>query len=396
MAVKACFIGGARYSDPLDATSEKKFRAIKSLGRFFVIGFSQDLRIRRYTEHARFYLLPQVPWPILRYVELFLFGQILLFYLIVRNRIDVVVAQSPYEGFVAALAIKFAGWFGYRTRLVVEIHGDFEKSLFLQRDIQFPRLYRFVMNRFASYSIQQADRVRVISNSTREQIERLAPEKTIVQFPAWTDIETFFQTGKTIEDYAQTILYAGVLTPLKGVHHLLTAFALTAGEFPSVQLSIIGKHENASYAAALHKQVKKLGLEARVRFMGAMPQSELASWMANSSVLVLPSMSEGLGRVIIEAMATGTPVIGSRVGGISEIVEDGVRGFLVPPGDENALAEKLRWILSNPDKSSEMGRSGRAFVERFFSTENYLRGYKQIFEVAQPRIEHAGHATSAL
>src|ERR671919_660526 len=114
MAVKACFIGGARYSDPLDATSEKKFRAIKSLGRFFVIGFSQDLRIRRYTEHARFYLLPQVPWPILRYVELFLFGQILLFYLIVRNRIDVVVAQSPYEGFAAALAIRFTGWLGYR------------------------------------------------------------------------------------------------------------------------------------------------------------------------------------------------------------------------------------------------------------------------------------------
>jgi glycosyltransferase involved in cell wall biosynthesis len=146
----------------------------------------------------------------------------------------------------------------------------------------------------------------------------------------------------------------------------------------------------------LTEQASKLGLKDRVRFMGAMSQSELAVWMANSSVLVLPSTSEGLGRVILEAMASGTPVIGSRVGGIPELVEDGARGFLVPPGDESALAEKLRWILNNPAKTSEMGKSGRAFVERFFSTESYLKGFEQIFEVAQTGIKHAEHATSTL
>jgi glycosyltransferase involved in cell wall biosynthesis len=130
--------------------------------------------------------------------------------------------------------------------------------------------------------------------------------------------------------------------------------------------------------------------------MGAMSQLELALWMANSSVLVLPSTSEGLGRVVIEAMAAGTPVIGSCVGGIPELVEDGLRGFLVSPGDEDALAEKLSWVLNNPDKSSEMGKSGRAFVEGFFSTENYLKGFKQIFAGAQPRIEKTEHATSTL
>jgi glycosyltransferase involved in cell wall biosynthesis len=146
----------------------------------------------------------------------------------------------------------------------------------------------------------------------------------------------------------------------------------------------------------LGEQVNKLGLKDRVRFMGAMSQSELAYWMANSSVLVLPSTSEGLGRVIIEAMATGTPVIGSRVGGIPELVEDGVSGFLVPTGDEIALAERLRWILTNPDNAGAMGERGRRFVEHFFSTESYLNGYKQIFEIAQARIEHTEHATSTL
>ena len=111
---------------------------MKSLAELFVIGFSPDFRLRRFTEHAHFYVLPHLPLPILRYLELFVLGQILLFWLIVRHRIQVVVTQSPYEGFVAALALKFAGWLGYQVRLVVEVHGDFEGSLFLQREIQFP------------------------------------------------------------------------------------------------------------------------------------------------------------------------------------------------------------------------------------------------------------------
>jgi len=396
MATKICFLGGAHYGRPLDATSEKKFRAMQALGALFVIGFSQGLQMRRFTEHARFYLLPHAPWPILRYLEMFVAGQMILFWLIIRHRIEVVVAQSPYEGFVAALAIKLAGCFGCQPRLVVEVHGDFEKCLFLQREIQFPGPYRFVMSRVAHYSIKRADLFRAISNATKEQIKRWAPEKTIIQFPAWTDIETFLQSGQRPKSRGPGILYAGVLTPLKGIHHLVNAFAAVAEEFPSAQLSIIGKDENKRYAADLSEQVNKLGLKDRVRFMGAMSQSELAVWMANSSVLVLPSTSEGLGRVIIEAMAAGTPVIGSRVGGIPELVEDGARGFLVPPGDENALAERLRWILSNPDKAGEMGKSGRAFVEVFFSTESYLKGFKQIFEVAQARIDRTEHATSTL
>ena len=63
MTLKVCFIGGARYTDPLDASNEKKFRALKALGELFVIGFSHDFRLRRFNQHARFYLLAQLPCP---------------------------------------------------------------------------------------------------------------------------------------------------------------------------------------------------------------------------------------------------------------------------------------------------------------------------------------------
>jgi glycosyltransferase involved in cell wall biosynthesis len=279
--------------------------------------------------------------------------------------------------------------------LVVEVHGDFEGSLFMYRRIRLPNLYRSVMKHTALYSIKQADLLRAISGSTTEQVKRCAPRKRIVQFPTWTDIDTFMRSDIQMkQNISRTILYAGVLIPLKGVHHLINAFVVIARDFPSAELVIVGKEQNKSYAADLREQIRRCGLSERVRLLGPQPQSELARLMSNASVLVLPSKFEGLGRVIIEAMATGTPVIGSRVGGIPELVQDGVRGFLVPPGDENALAEKLRWILSNPDKSSAMGKSGRAFVAQLFSTENYVKGYKQIFEMAQPGIEHTEHAAS--
>jgi glycosyltransferase involved in cell wall biosynthesis len=383
MAIKVCFVGGARYSRPLDPTSEKKFRCLSALGKMFVVGFSSDFRFYRFNEHADFYLLPQLGLPVFRYVELFVFGQILIFWLIVRRGVRVVVAQSPYEGFAAALARKIAGWFGCRARLVVEIHGDFEESLFLQRDVYCPGFYRFLMTRIAGYSIKEADLLRTISHSTKKQIHRWAPGKTVVQFPAWTDLDTFFRTGRRDRDNLKSVIYAGVLTPLKGIHHLINAFSRVVEELPNATLFIVGKDENKTYAADLKKQIDKLAVNDRVQFVGAQPQSHLARWMAEATVLVLPSMSEGLGRVILEAMAAGTPVIGSDVGGIPELIEDGVTGFLFPPGDEDALAGRLRWALSRPDKAREMGERARNFASRSFSTESYLNGYKQIFDLVQ-------------
>jgi glycosyltransferase involved in cell wall biosynthesis len=133
----------------------------------------------------------------------------------------------------------------------------------------------------------------------------------------------------------------------------------------------------------LHEQVGRLHLAGRVQFVAQVPQRELAALMRSAYVLVLPSTSEGLPRVIIEAMATGLPVIGSCVGGIPEMVENGATGFLVSPGDATALAERLRWVLEHPKEAREMGRHARTFVQHFFSTTAYVQGYQQTFAAAQ-------------
>ena len=382
MRPRVCFIGGARYSCPLDNTNRKKFLAMKSLADIFVIGFSSDLRFQRFREHARFYALPKLPWPILRYLELFVFGPVLIVWFAMRHGVRIVVAQSPYEGFVAAVASEFARWLGREVRLIVEIHGDFEESLFLQREIRFAGLYRVAMRCLAHYSIKKAALLRAVSNGTKRQLQHWAPEKAVVQFPAWTDIKAFLQAGEFNKVVPQRILYAGSLTPLKGIHHLVNAFVPIAEEFPQARLFIVGKEENQIYAGHLKRQISEAGLCSRVQFMPPQPQTKLAVWMAQAAVLVLPSASEGLPRVVIEAMATGTPIIGSRIGGIAELIEDGTTGFLVAPGDEHAIGEKLRWIFTHPEKARSMGTYARGVSERLFSTTNYLKGYQSIFEMA--------------
>src|SRR5213594_2500850 len=171
MEIKVCFLGSARYEQPLDATSEKKFRALKSLGKLFVIGFSQDLCTRTFTEHAHFYLMPQCRLSVIRYAEMFVLGPLLACWLIFRHGVQVLVAQSPYEGFAAALGKKIAGWLGYRVVLVVESHGDFQKSLFLYRRIALEKLYRFVMCHIAKFALRHTDLLRAVSNSTKEQLK---------------------------------------------------------------------------------------------------------------------------------------------------------------------------------------------------------------------------------
>jgi glycosyltransferase involved in cell wall biosynthesis len=92
-------------------------------------------------------------------------------------------------------------------------------------------------------------------------------------------------------------------------------------------------------------------------------------------------------------MAAGLPVIATSVSGIPEIVEDGETGFLFPPGEEEALAERMRWVLSHPREANEMGLRARAFARSFFSTQTYLEGYAKVIEEATRRARQADDET---
>lgn len=331
-------------------------------------------------QHARFYLLPDLPVRASRYLLMAILGPLLALLCVVRHGAGILVAQSPYEGFAAAWVKRLANITGKRVALIVENHGDFEAAPFLQRRVLWPQAYRLLSARMAAFAFRHADALRVVSSATRRQVEAWSTGKPLVQFPAWTDFDLFSSNRRTNAEGPPIILFAGTVTPLKGVHVLLDAFAAVSANIPGVRLHIAGLAGDARYRRQLSAQAERLGVHGAMRFLGYLTQRDLASEMAGATVLVLPSLSEALGRVLLEAMASGIPVIGSRVGGIPDLIVDGQTGFLVPPGDAAALAVRLRWILTHPGEAYRMGQAARRHAQSIFSTRRYVQGFAELFQ----------------
>lgn len=152
------------------------------------------------------------------------------------------------------------------------------------------------------------------------------------------------------------VLFVGHLVPVKALPVLLDAWARRRASPSAVpeRLVLIGEGEER---ARLQRQVQRAGLHDSVRFLGALPQADVADWISASDVLCLPSRSEGSPNVVVEALASGIPVVASRVGGIPDLVQDGVTGLLVPPGDAAALAQSLDVALARAWNAVELARS---------------------------------------
>jgi glycosyltransferase involved in cell wall biosynthesis len=173
------------------------------------------------------------------------------------------------------------------------------------------------------------------------------------------------------------------LAPWKGQHVLLEALA----RLPEVHALLVGGalFDEHAYAESLRDQAKTLGLADRVHFLGF--RKDIPQLMRLSDVVVHTSTApEPFGRMIVEGMLARRPVVASRAGGATEIVEDGVSGALVTPGDPQALSGVLADLLSNPAMARALAEAGRAAAAERFSLRTMLEGVeRQIREVAMPR-----------
>jgi 2-deoxystreptamine N-acetyl-D-glucosaminyltransferase/2-deoxystreptamine glucosyltransferase len=151
------------------------------------------------------------------------------------------------------------------------------------------------------------------------------------------------------------ILYVGRLATQKGVRTLLEAVPLLRCR--QARLLLVG---DGPLRAKLERQAARLGLAGRVCVTGFVPHAQVAAYLHHADLLVLPSVYEELGSVLVEAMQAGLPVVASAVGGIPEVVADGVTGRLVPPGDPAPLAAAIDEVLGDPGLAHRLGEAARA------------------------------------
>lgn len=324
------------------------------------------------------------------------------------GRTTYLTASGPFAFVAAHLACFFASprrWLGsLRTALLVRSPGlrslvwqlfYFAEAGILAREVR-RRGIRHVHNHFANSSCSVTMLAAEMAGFTysftihgpaiwfaperwrlAEKIERALFVSCISHFcrsqaMIWTPVERWSRLhivhcgvdSKRAEpvahrDGARRLTFVGRLAAVKGLPVLLDALE----RVPDATLTLVGDGPDR---AALEQRARDLGVADRVAFPGYLDQSGVRAVLRETDVFVMSSFAEGVPVVLMEAMAHGVPVVATRIAGVAELVEDGVSGRLVAPGDVDELAESLNELLGDADLRASMGREGRARVEREF------------------------------
>ena len=382
-------VGFTRYQVPLSRQTEKKFRILSELGDWTVLGLAADGRAGQGRRDApvRLYRLPLVPLAGLRFAMMFFATLGLGFRLGRVGKARLLLFEGPYEALAGVILSRVLRWSGTRVVVACEIHGDWEESPFLYRRVPLSFLARPFLSAWARFVLKRMDLLRTVADSFRDRLRSVAPDTRSLVFPTFTDLDLFLEPLPHVRSTAPgRILYVGALSPLKGLTYLIEAVGVLERAHPELELRLVGEGVERK---RLEAELKRRGLTS-VNLRGALSPEEVREELEAARLLVLPSLSEGLPRVILEALASGVPVVATRTGSVSEVVQDGETGFLVPPRDSGALAEKIAWILDHPDAAREMGRRGRAFVEQRFSVARYREGYRELLSEAASLLDGAG------
>lgn len=275
-------------------------------------------------------------------------------------RIDVVNGSDIWGGVVGAA-------FGQRHHvpLLAQLQGEFLPV----NTAYYGKTRGAVLQRLAIVTCRRASVVRCLYEASAVDAVRVAgiPRERVAVVPSRCDVDRFVpSTGSPAAD---RVLYVGNLVPGKGVGVLIAAFAAVARRRPSSELVVVG---DGPMLQALRDRARESGVEGRVTFRGRLTHSQLPGEMQAAAMLALPSYSEGTPRVVMEAMAAGLPVVATRVGGIPDMVEEGITGFLVPPGDRHALAASIERVLADRGWAATARARARVVVCERFSLERHL------------------------
>jgi glycosyltransferase involved in cell wall biosynthesis len=360
-------VGRSRYSLPLSPSLAQKFDALSA---------ELDVRVLASTagrrgSDARFRLVRPFP---LRAVDGLVFYGLLPFRVMreLRSfRPDAVLAQGAQEAALAVIGRKLAR---VPTKVIADIHGDPAAPTRLYGSPRRKALSSLA-DALARYGLRRSDGVRTISAYTSGLVRKAGVEPT-AEFPAFMDLEPFLEQPPAPLPERPVALFVGVLERYKGIDVLTDAWRLAAPRLPDASLYLVGRGTLREVAEALVTE-----LPAQTSWRESISTPEVAQALDAATVLVLPSRSEGLGRVVIEAFCRGRGVVATRVGGIRDLVVEDKSGILVAPDDPRALATELVRALADRDLAERLGGAAREAVEPWLATpQEYARHIRDLVD----------------
>ena len=276
-------------------------------------------------------------------------------------RPEAVFCQTAYEAAAVLVARRIAR---VPARVVVEVHGDWRTSTRLYGSPARRFVSRFA-DAVAAFALRRADAVRTVSPFTAELVRKLGIEPA-ADFPAFMYLTPFAGPHAPLPD-RPVALFVGVLEAYKNVDRLAAAWRLAAPRVGDGSLRLVGDGTRTDIAEAL---VRELG----VRWDRSLTPEEVAAALDDSWVLVLPSRSEGMGRVLVEAFSRGRGVIGARAGSIPNLVVEGTSGLLVDPDDPAELADAIVRVLSHRALAEQLAHGAHAAAGPWLQTpEQYAQ-----------------------
>jgi glycosyltransferase involved in cell wall biosynthesis len=270
---------------------------------------------------------------------------------------DAVLVQGAHETWFVLVGRSLSG---VRPRVILDVHGDWRSSTRLYGS-PARRLLNPIADRIALSALRGADAVRTISDYTTGLVRSYGVEPVAV-FPAFMDLEPFLGPTAPLPD-APRALFVGVLEHYKGIEELAEAWRIVAARVPDATLHLVGRGTRREVVERLVAE-----LPGRTEWTEVLPTDGVARALDAATVLVLPSRSEGMGRVLVEAFCRGRAVVASRVGGIVDLVRDGENGLLVPPRDPQALADSLSRVLADRDLAARLGAGAQASAAAWVAT----------------------------
>ena len=286
-----------------------------------------------------------------------------------RKKVDVIICYDPiFTGIVGAF-LKMV----FRCKLIIELNNsDFVKAMQIEGGKSLKTKSKIILsNLLFRISLLSSDGIKILTDRQKDNLLYRYNPKRIFCFHDFVSTSFFEKDLKKTDKY---LLFVGYPFYRKGIDIFVKAFEKIADQFPDFEILLIGhqlQDEAKNNLGTWCKQVK---------FIKPMFYEELKPYFLNCYGFVLPSREEGMGRVLIEAMACAKPLIGANVGGIPALINDGENGLLFESEDIDDLAQKLTLLLKDKNKARAMGEIGFQLVKERFSSKLYCDYFMQMVQ----------------